>query len=160
MTADQPTRQYLDTLLRYYEEEIEGEAYFNGIADRLGGPDHQAKMRLMARVETYAAATVYPLISKYGLAPKPVADLHVSGKAQAAKETTDWSELIDKMRKIFPGYIDDFERLEAMAPKEDLRELTILTAHEWAAIAFLEREASGDPDSDRPMRHYLETGTA
>ena len=117
-------------------------------------------MRLMAKVETYAAAAVYPLIMKYGLAPKPTADLHVSGKAQAAKESTDWTELIDGMRKVFPGYIGDFERLEAMAPAEDLHELNILTAHEFAAIEFLEREAKGDPDSDSPMRDYLETGTS
>ena len=160
MTADQPSEKYLDTLLRYYEEEVEGEAYFNGIADRLSDLDHQAKMRLMAKVETYAAAAVYPLVRKYGLAPRPDAELHVSGKAQAAKETTGWSELIDRMRKIFPGYIDDFERLETMAPNADLRELKILTAHEVAAIAFLESEAKGEPDSDGPLRLYLETGTA
>ena len=92
--------------------------------------------------------------------PKPATDLHALGKLQAAGEPTDWSKLIGGMQKIFPAYIDDFEGLEAIAPKEDLPELKILSAHEVAAIAFLNREANGDPDSTGPMWHYLETGTA
>ena len=65
-----PSQQYLDTLLLYYEEEVQGEAYFNGIADRLSDPDHQAKMQLMAKVENFAAASVLPLIRKHNLETK------------------------------------------------------------------------------------------
>lgn len=159
MIANRPSQLYLDTLLQYYEEEVQGEAYFNCIADRLPNPDHQAKMQLMAKVENFAAAAVLPLVRKYELKPKPAADLHAAGDLQAAREPTDWSTLIGGMIKTFPAYINDFEWLEAIAPKEDLPELKILTAHEVAAIAFLNREANGDPDSTGLMRHYLETGT-
>ncbi|RBI70365.1 NADH:flavin oxidoreductase [Roseovarius sp. TE539] len=151
---------YLETLLRYYEEEIEGEAYFNALADRLRSPEQRAKMRLMAKVETHAAAAVLPLLRKYGLCPRPSADLHRTGRAQAAHGPAEWHGLIAEMRRTFPDYIDDFEKLESMAPRADLPVLKVLTAHEVAAIAFLEREVAADPKSTAPMRHYLATGTA
>ena len=157
MTASQ---KYLDTLKLYYEEEIEGEAYFYGIADRLEDPDQKEKMRVMAQVETYAAAAVAPLLEKYSLTPRSAEELHASGRKQAEGSSTDWGELIAGMQKTFPGYIDDFEGLEAMAPPEDLPALKVLTAHEVAAIDFLELEAANAPDSAAPMHHYLATGTA
>ena len=62
---------YLDTLLRYYEEEIEGEAYFAAIAERLEDPEQKRKMQMLADVETYAAAAVQPLLEKYALPTAP-----------------------------------------------------------------------------------------
>ena len=155
-----PTQHYLDTLTRYYEEEIEGEAYFYAIADRLEDPEEKRKMRMVAEVETYAAAAVEPLLKKYNLSPIPREELTATGRKQAADTPGDFAFFIAKWREEFPGYIDDFEGLEAMAPEEDVPLLKILTDHEHAAIDFLEKEAAGDPNSTAPMQHYLETGTA
>jgi dimethylamine/trimethylamine dehydrogenase len=160
MRAHVPTQKYLETLLLYYEEEVEGEAYFEGLAGRLQDPDHKAKMMLMAKVEAYAANAVAPLLEKYGLIPKQRAELRASGQAQAEKAASDWDSLIADMRQTFPGYIDEFEGLEALAPKQDLPPLKVLTAHEVAAIAFLEAEGTRQPDPTAPMRRYLETGRA
>ena len=151
--------KYLETLVQYYEEEVEGEAYFEGIAERLSD-EEQRKMGLMARVEEYAAASVVPLLEKYGLTPRPRDELLASGRAQAAKTDADFAKLIADWRKSFPDYMDDFWGLEAMAPPEDLPMLRTLTAHEVAAIDFLELEAKGDPASAAPMERYLATGTA
>ena len=152
--------KYLETLKLYYEEEIEGEAYFAAIAARLDDPAQREKMRLMAEVETFAAASVRPLLDKYGLQPRPAEGLRASGRGQAERDRRDWPGLIEGMRQSFPAYMDDFHRLESMAPPEDLPRLRVLTAHETAAIAFLEAEAKGEADSAAPMRRYLETGTA
>ncbi|MEI4263823.1 oxidoreductase [Roseovarius sp. D0-M9] len=154
------SREYLETLKLYYEEEIEGEAYFAAIAERLEVPEHRDKMRLMADVETYAAAAVHPLLLKHGLVPRDAEGLHRTGRAQAENASGDWDSLIAEMRESFPAFMDDFARLEAMAPAEDLPALKVLTAHETAAIDFLEREAAGDPQSAAPMQRYLETGSA
>ncbi|MEM6618088.1 MAG: hypothetical protein AAF631_02165 [Pseudomonadota bacterium] len=151
---------YLRTLTVYYEEEVEGEAYFHALAERLSDPDQAAKMRLLGDVETYAAEAVRPLIDKYGLTPKSAADLQASGRAAAAAQAADWDAVIGEWRRTFPGYIDDFEGLKAMAPPEDLSPLKILTDHEHAAIAFLEAEVAGQPDPAAPLRHYLATGSA
>lgn len=155
-----PDQTYLKTLLRYYEEEIEGEAYFAAIAGRLSDAGEKRKMQLLADVETHAAAAVKPLLDKYGLTPAPHADLHAAGRRQAADSPGDFTHFIAEWRKTFPGFIDEFEGLEAMAPPEDLPALKILTAHEVAAIAFLEKEAAGEPDSTAPMQHYIEAGIA
>ncbi len=158
--ASEPSAKYLETLQLYYEEEIEGEAYFAALADRLEAPEQKKKMRLMAEVESFAAAAVQPLLQKYGIVPRGTEDLHRTGREQANEVKENWDGLIAEMRQSFPGYIDDFERLEAMAPASDLPALKVLTAHEVAAIAFLEREAAADPQSADPMQHYLKTGTA
>ncbi len=152
--------EYLETLQLYYEEEIEGQAYFAALADRLDVPDQQEKMRMMADVERFAAAAVQPLLRKYGIVPRDAEGLNQSGRAQAETARNDWDGLIADMRRTFPGYVDDFERLEAMAPASDLPMLKVLTAHEVAAIDFLEREAAAHPQSADPMHLYLKTGTA
>jgi len=149
------SRRYLDTLLLYYEEEIMGDAYFRALADRLEGARAE-KMRLMADVEVRAAAHVRPLLERHGLVPRPEAQLRQIGVDQAASEPTDWEALIAGMRKTFPGYIDDFERLEAMAPLGDRPALERLTEHETAAIDFLELEAQGRPDCIDPLRRYID----
>lgn len=155
-----PDREYLDTLTRYYEEEIEGEAYFYAIAERLEDAEEKRKMRLVAEVETYAAAAVEPLLRKYGLHPAPREELTASGRKMAADSPGDFQHFLRKWQVEFPGYIDEFEALEAMAPAEDVPLLKILTDHEHAAIAFIEAELKGAPDSTAPMRRYLETGRA
>lgn len=158
MSTLQP--DYLPTLLRYYEEEIEGEAMFAALAQRQEAPEYRVRMQLLADVETHAAAAVAPLLEKYRLTPQDSAALHATGRAQAAAAPGDWATLIAEMRRTFPAYIDDFERLEALAPAEDLPLLKVLTDHEHAAIEFLERETQGDPDSTAPLRRYMDTGRA
>lgn len=151
---------YLDTLTLYYEEEVEGEAYFAALAERLSDPEERRKMQMMADLETHAAAAVRPLLEKYALTPRSTEALHASGRASAARATGDFPHFMAEWRRSFPAYMDDFEGLEAMAPPEDLPFLKILTNHEIAAIAFLEREATGARDSTAPMARYLATGQA
>ena len=150
-----PTQAYLDTLLLYYEEEIEGEAFFNGLAEVSAHPSQQDKLRLMAAVENHAAKVTLPLIRKHGLTPRRNADLCRSGREMAQKAAKPWGDLLAEFARDFPGYIEDFQRLEAMAPPEDRPRLNLLTEHEVAAVAFLDLEISGDPNSVDPMQAYL-----
>ena len=53
---------YLETLLKYYEEEVIGEAYFYGLADHIGGAVEREKLALLAEVERRAADVVRPLL--------------------------------------------------------------------------------------------------
>lgn len=150
-----PDQTYLDTLLLYYEEEIMGEAYFIALSQRFSDPDHAYKMGLMAQVERHAANAVLPLVSKYGLTPRPDAELHAIGQGQATKDvTTDWDTLIAKMQQTFPSYMPEFRALETMSPEPDRARLSFLTKHEVAAIEFLDLEAQNH-DSVGPMLAYL-----
>lgn len=148
---------YHETLVLYYEEEVEGEAYFAEFARSFDNPDHRSKMVLMAEVERHAAEAVAPLLKKYGLTPRSKADLSASGIASAKEAQSDWDTAIDEMIRTFPGYIDDFERLEAMAPPEDRALLNFLTEHEVAAIKFLDLEKSDPANSMVPLHEYLAT---
>lgn len=154
------TSKYRETLLRYYEEEIEGEAYFAGIAERMDDPVHQEKMNLLSQIETFTAAVMWPIVAKYGLTPRSIEELHANGRKQAANSARNWDAVIGYMNAAFPRFIADFERLEAMAPAEDRPALKVATAHEVVAVDFLNRELANDPDSAAPLHHFLKTGTA
>lgn len=149
------TQVYLDILLLYYEEEIEGEAFFNGLAESAEHLSHREKLRLMAEVESHAANVTLPLIRKHGLPPRIDVELFSSGREMARKAAKPWDELLAEFARVFPGYVDDFLRLEAIAPPEDLPRLQLLTAHEVAAVAFLDLEISGEKNNVDPMEDYL-----
>jgi dimethylamine/trimethylamine dehydrogenase len=121
-----PIEGYLEMLQRFYEEEIEGAAYFDALAERFSHAEQRRKMHLMAQVERYAVAAAAPLLAKYHLIARDAAVLQASGHKQAQNVMADWPALISEI----------------------------------AAIAFLEAEAKGDPDSDAPLINYLRTGTA
>ncbi|MFX0540482.1 FAD-dependent oxidoreductase [Roseovarius sp. S4756] len=151
---------YLKTLLDYYEEEIGGIAYFNALADLCDTADHKAKLTLLADVERHTAQIVEPLLQRYDLTPRAVHVLGAEGTATIADGPQDWDAMIAHMRKLFPSYIADFERLERMAPPQDLPILRRMTEHEVVAIAFLELEAKGDPDATAPLLRFLSAPAA
>ena len=132
-----------------------GEAYFEAMAERFEAGDHREAMRLLARVERRAAAHVRPLVARHGLTLRDEAELRALGKAEAAAETGEWEALLAGMRRTYPGYVEDFRRLEAMAPEADRAPLARLTEHETAALDFLDREAAGTPDPTAPLRAYV-----
>ncbi len=149
--------EYLRVLCRYFEEEIEGEAYFRALAENAGPADAREKLLMLARVERCAAEAVRPLLDKYGLKPQPDAVLHPRGEGAARKRAEiDWNVFIDDMATRFPAYLVDFKALEDMAPTEDLPALRFLTRHEIDTIAFAEREREGAPDSAAPLRRYIQ----
>lgn len=149
------TETYLETLLLYYEEEVEGEAYFRALSERFSDPDHKTKLALLAEVEAHTAKGVAPLIAKYGLVPRLTARLVESGVTEAGATQADWGALLAEMTETYPHYVDAFERLEAMGPPEDRQALSFLTGHEVAAMAFLALETSLSRDSTVPLHTFL-----
>ena len=45
MNPETPSPEYLKTLTLYYEEEVEGEAYFDRIAERLHEPEQKIQRK-------------------------------------------------------------------------------------------------------------------
>lgn len=150
-----PTNAYFDTPLLYYEEETEGEAFFNGLADLSENSSQLDKLHLMAAVENHAANVTLPLIRKHGLTPRGDAVLFRSGREMARKAAKPWGELLAGFARDFPGYVEDFQRLKTIAPPEDLPRLKLLTEHEIAAVAFLNLDISGEKNSVAPMVNNL-----
>ena len=148
---------YLKTLLEYYEEEVSGIAYFNGLAEHIDGGAARGKLRLLADVERRAADAVLPLLEKYGLVPQDEAVLESLGESHVEPhQRHSWTEFLSYMIARYPGYVDDFEGLESLAPEDDLPALKLLTHHEVVAIEFAHKEAAGDPDSTTLLREYLD----
>ncbi|MEM7196453.1 MAG: hypothetical protein AAF402_16085 [Pseudomonadota bacterium] len=147
-------QEYLDTLLRYYEEEISGEAYFYHLAEFLSEPD---KTVLLGKVEREAAASVEPLLEKYRLKPRDESVIQKEGRSYVPNHANySWHEFMTHIVTRYPGYLVDFKNLESMAPKADLPALKRLTEHEVVVIDFAEKELSGDPDSVEPLHRYLD----
>ena len=147
------TDKYLKTLLSYYEEEIEGEAYFYGLIDHF---EEQEKLTVLARVERHAATSVVPLLEKYDLVPRDESELKTRGESYVGRHASfDWFEFMTYIVKRYPDYLEDFTALKRMAPEGDLYALNILMDHEVAAIEFAKRELAGDPDSLAPLYDYL-----
>jgi dimethylamine/trimethylamine dehydrogenase len=148
-----PTKRYLQTLLTYYEEEVSGEAYFVGLAEHFA--EHKTLM-LLAKVERHAAQSVLPLLDKYALSPRGESILKAEGEeAIQQHQNMGWLQFMAHIVQRYPDYLDEFLALQAMAPREDLLALKILTDHEVAAIDFARREIAGDPDSLDSLNQYL-----
>jgi dimethylamine/trimethylamine dehydrogenase len=159
-TATSRLDGYRKTLLDYYEEEIMGEAYFDALAEHFDGEGEGDKLRLLARVERCAAEAVAPLLHKHGLTARDEAVLKSLGEADVvAHQDYGWHKLMAYMVARYPGYVDDFEALERLAPEADLPALKLLTQHEVAAIEFAGREVAGEADSTAPLHRYLEQCT-
>lgn len=149
-----PSKIYLQTLLRYYEEEISGEAYFYALAEHFA---EREKTILLARIERRAAEAVRPLLEKYGLTPRDESACHSEGKSHLEiHKSYSWQEFMTYIVERYPGYVEDFRTLEQMAPIEDLSALNVLTDHEIAVIDFAKKELAGDPDSMTLLYLYLE----
>ena len=120
-SSAEPSAEYLKTLLLYYEEEIEGEKYFHDYATKLTDPEQSRKMHLMGDVERHAADAVAPLLRKHGLTPRSDPELHEHATEDWPDDAmADWTPTLERWLRRFPGYIDDFEGLESLAPEEDL----------------------------------------
>ena len=139
--------------MSYYEEEVEGEAYFHELADNF---EEEGKLTLLARVERRAAESVVPLLKKYKLVPKDESELKARGEGHVQRHASfDWLEFMAYMVNRYPSYLEEFMALEKIAPEEDLYALNYLTEHEVATIEFAKRELTGDPESLVPLCNYL-----
>ncbi len=121
---DKPTQaseEYLDTLLRYFEDEISSEAYFYGLAEHFA---EREKTILLARVERRAAEAVRPLLHKYGLEPRQESVIRDQGKGYVeVHQSYSWHEFMAYIIKRYPRYLDDFADLENLAPVRGVIEI-------------------------------------
>jgi dimethylamine/trimethylamine dehydrogenase len=150
-------RDYFETLVAYFEEEVSGEAWFCALADLFPEPDRRAKLSLLADVERHCTKIVRPLIDKHGLAPRGRAELEAEGRSHAVRWSGNWDGLLGYMRESFPAYVDDFKALERMAPPADRAILQRMTEHEVVTIEFLKRELAEDASSTEPLKVFLST---
>ena len=149
-------RPYLDALLRAYEAEVAGEAYFKTLSSVFSEPDHHEKLMLLAAVEQRTWKTLRPLIERHRLEPLDDEALATRGKDWVKERAfRRWTDLMENMTTRYPGFIDKFKALAATGPVEDKGALEILVEHEVALLDFAEHEAAGDANSLVLVRAFL-----
>lgn len=149
-------RSYEETLVAYFEEEVEGEAYFHALAEYFDEPGAAEKLHLMAEVERCAADTMRPLLARHALATRNEDALRADAVTKIAKDAQrTWEGFVAHVVDFYPVFIPMFESLEAMAPEEDRTALERLTLHEHVTIDFAKLERAGAPDSAKPMLDYV-----
>lgn len=152
----QTARSYEEILVWYFEEEIEGEAYFHALAEHFDEPGAAEKLHIMAEVERCAANVMRPLLKRHNLETRDEDALRAGAVTKVGKDAKrTWPEYVDYVADYFPVYVPMFEALENMAPPEDRAALERLTDHEHVTIDFAKLELAGDPDSAKPMRDYV-----
>ena len=152
----QPDLSYEEILVWYFEEEIEGEAYFHALAEHFDEPGAAENLHIMAEVERCAANLMRPLLERHNLVTRDEDALRAGAVTQIGKDAKrTWPEYVDHVVDYFPVYVPMFVALENMAPPDDRAALERLTDHEHVTIDFAKLEQAGDPDSARPMRDYV-----
>lgn len=148
---------YPSALILFWEEEIGGIAFFRALSQGFAGRQKRA-LELMAEAEVITADLLRPLLDKYGLKAGDAKTLTASGikEAKALGQVT-WADLLKRWQIGFPDFIDEFEQIERLGPPEDLPRLKAVTAHEIAAVDFLNLEMQGSAESLRPLEIFLET---
>lgn len=152
------SQAYRTTLRSYFEEEIEGEAYFQAMIPFFDEPGADEKLALLARVERCAAEVMRPLLHRHGLVPRTDEELRELGVRWVRERKggdLSWQAFVGRMAHDYQRFIPMFEDLEAMAPVDDRPRLALLTEHEHATIRFAEREVAGDPDAASELRRYI-----
>jgi hypothetical protein len=148
---------YLADLLRYYEEEFEGEGLFRRLAELTSDAQIKAKMQAFVELEIHTYSAVTPLIKHYQLSPRTSAELWQGGAGEAdVWADKSWLELMQIMADEFPRFCDEFVATLKITPPADQPLMQQLLDHEVAMIEFAKVELAGKPDESLAVfaRHF------
>ena len=140
---ESPDPSYFDKILKAYEGEVAGEAYFKALAGVFNEQEHTQKLALLAAVENLTSRTLLPLLKRYGIKPREQNDLvNLAHSWIRERAFNRWEDLINNMTTRYPGYIEEFKILAASAPDEDKTALDFLVEHEIVLLEFANQEES------------------
>ncbi|MEN9643587.1 MAG: hypothetical protein RL238_256 [Actinomycetota bacterium] len=151
---------HLAELIRCYEGEVAGAAYFTALAAAHEGPARSVLSRF-ADVERTTAAALLPLVQRHGLVVADADELRRRGEANAAVDSAlGWDALVAEMCEHYPSYVPEFERLSAIAPLDDKAAMQVLVDHEVALVASVERIRDGRADALAPVDEFIAAATS
>ena len=125
--------------------EIQGEAFFNALADAEAG-DRREKWLTLATLEQVTGERMAAVLRERGVHPKAPAE---SGRLLDAAEQyakMPFSQAVASMRPILVDAIGRFEALLAQAPEAERESMRFLVDHERALLRFVDLEAEGAGD--------------
>ncbi|NQY08777.1 MAG: hypothetical protein HRT71_04585 [Flavobacteriales bacterium] len=157
---------YLDTLLRFHEEEIQGEGYNYRLMCYFKEDHEIEKTIILAKVERHTAEQVRELLNKYKgqfeeneLKFRTLEELLSEGRTWKDWEATeyDWKDEMDEIVSFYWIYNREFNDLGRISPPEDWHYLEAMYNHELAVIDFARGEFEDRPAAIDTMYAYLST---
>ncbi|MCY1400671.1 hypothetical protein D3C76_386110 [compost metagenome] len=138
--------EYQQYLLAVFAEEVEGEAFFNGLSERAADAEHKHKWQVLAELETQTKDRIRAELRELGIEASEQQH-NVERGAQLAERFSSlpWLEFLAVFQQSLKKFVAQYSAGEKLA-SEDGRERTLLryiTRHEQALLAFVVRELEG-----------------
>ena len=154
MTED----EFAQYLLASYEEEVHAGAYFDRLATCFEEPGRREKLECLGRLEKKVAEWLKPVVTRYGLQPRPDKDSCALGVIEADKDSEKtWHQLITELRELIEPYMGEVNAFEAAGADADRQALHAYTQHSLATLEFIKRELTGVQPSQQPVELLLTT---
>jgi hypothetical protein len=149
---------YEEELIRRYQTEVFGEAYFNQMLSQFDAPEHKFKAAVMLQLETETKARVRAMMLSLGMDVKESQDSREIGTNMAEEmRGKPWLDAISEFRELAIKLLDEEKEIAAKAPSEYQAYAQSMVAHGQCFFDFSELELNGESDvSLRPIIELLE----
>lgn len=153
-------RSYEQLLIKAYEEEIGGAAYFDELTTIFTQADEVRKLKVLVELENQTGAALHTLIQKHQLPTLSIEEINQQARKEAhLAEGKTWQQLVQMFAKDYPPYIQEFQNTFDLAPVEDKTILQQTIEHEVVLIEFANNEIKGYSNSLDDIRQHLKKYT-
>lgn len=158
MTEAAPAVSYADSLYDAWVGELQGEAFFEQVAQAAAG-EHRAKWETLAELERVTGRRMAALLTARHVSLAAPADSGELVNAVRTYAAMPFTQAVSAMRPILDAAIGRFEALLAEAPAAERETVQFLVDHERAILSFVELEEAGRGDESlNATRALIERG--
>lgn len=149
---------YEQELIRRYQTEVFGEAYFNQMLSQYEAPEYKFKIAVMLQLETETKARVRAVMLNLGMDVQESQESRNTGTKMAEEmRGKTWADTMSGYRELFTHLLDEEKEIAANAPSEYHSYAQSMVAHGQCFVDFVELELGGKSDvSLRPIIELLE----
>ena len=138
------TYEYEQELVRRYQTEVMGEAYFNRLMSYFDAPDEKYKWAVMLQLETETKARVRSLMMNLGMDVAESEESRRTGISMAKEmRGKNWLDAISVFRDLALALLEDEKRIAAKAPPEYRSYAESMILHGQCFFDVAELELSG-----------------
>ena len=119
------------------------------MAERCADPANAKKLRVLEQLERETKEVLRPAVKDFGWPGVEGAEHVKAGEELGAKlAPVPWAMLMVGLKKELEGFVAQFEQAEPLAPPGREALFRLVTDHERALLAFVEREIAGAAADD------------
>ena len=142
MTEAATTVSYADGLYDAWVGELQGEAFFEQVAQAAAG-EQRAKWATLAELERVTGRRMAALLTARNVSLAPPEQASELTNAIQSYAAMPFAQAVSAMRPILDAAIGRFEALLAEAPAAERETVQFLVDHERAILSFVELEEAG-----------------